>query len=166
MPVVVETCEGPLVVSDQQILAVVRFAERQADLTAAVLDATGLFPDKSARLPRAFLLELASVLELATWERQGLRAHLVTDLPTYREAATELAARVEQGPEAFAGPDATPLSQEVLRVWMENFAWNARQVLGCDAVVGTVEEDEFAKVLADFVWQHRQKLSRLLKNQE
>lgn len=163
MPVELETSEGPLVVSDQEIQAVARFAARQADLTAAVLDATGLFPEKPARLPAAFLLELAAVLELAMWERQGLRNALATDLPTYHEAAAQLAARAEKGPEAFAGPDAAPLSQKVRHVWIDSFAWEGQELLGCEAVIGTVDEDEFAKALADFIWQHRRKLSGLLK---
>ena len=31
-----------------------------------------------------------------------------------------------------------------------------------DVVVGEVDENQFADVLADFIWQHRQELAKLL----
>ena len=140
------------------------YAARQADLTAATLDATCLFPEKPASLPAAFLLELGAVLELGMWERQGVRPFLAVDLPTFHEAAAQLATRANQGPEAFEGPDAAPLSRRVLRVWMENFAWDGPQLLGCDVLVGTVDENQFAAVLAEFLLEHHHDLSRLLPN--
>jgi hypothetical protein len=160
MPLQIETCEGTLVVSEQQIRAVARHAERQADLTAAVLDATGCFPKRPAVLPAGFLLELAAVLELGLWERQGVRQYLNTDLPTFHEAATELAARVAKGVPEFQGPEVTPLSARVLRVWMENFAWDGPDIFSAEIVLDEVEEDQFADMLAEFVWQHRHELSK------
>lgn len=64
MPLHIDTSDGPLTISDQAIQAVVHHARRVADLTAATLDATGLFPDRPTRLPAGFLLELGAVLEL------------------------------------------------------------------------------------------------------
>jgi hypothetical protein len=162
MPLKFETREGLLVVSEQQIQAVVRHAGRQADLTAAALDETGLFPDRPTVLPAGFLLELAAVLELGLWERQGLRPYLDIDLPTYREAADELAARAKRGFAEFDGLDATPLSHRVLQAWMQHFAWEGPDLLQADFILGDVDEDQFANVLADFVWQHRKELSKLL----
>ncbi len=162
----IETSDGSLVVPDCQIRAVVRHAERQADLTAATLDAMGLLATKPVTFPAAFLLELAAVLELGMWERQGLRPYLATDLPTYREAAAKLAARANQGSEAFEGSDAAPLSRRVRQVWMERFAWEGHDLLHADVILGEVDEDEFTRVLADFVWQHRRELSKMLNEQE
>lgn len=162
MPLQIETTEGPVVISDHQIQGVVRHAERRADLTAAALEATGLFPKKPAFLPGPFLLELGAVLELGMWERQGLLPHLHSDLPTFREAAGELAARAKQGPAAFEGSEAAPFSGRVLRVWMEQLAWEGPDHFQADVVVGRVDEDQFADLLADFVWQHRDELGRFL----
>jgi hypothetical protein len=165
MPFQIDTSEGPLTLSDQQFQAVAQHAERVADLTVAILDAIGLIRNKSAPFPAMFLLELGAVLELGLWEQQGLRAFLDTDLPSYQEAAAALAARAAKGLVEFEGPNAAPLSSLVLRVWMENFAWEGPCHLQAEVVVGNVDEDQFAQVLADFVWQHRRELSGLLNKQ-
>ena len=167
MPIEIETCEGLLVVSDQEIRAVVRHAKRAAELTAAALDATGLFPEKPISLPAAFLLEFAAVLELGLWERQGLREFLKTDLPSYSEAAEAMLAKAKLGPAAFGGPDdASSLSSRVLQAWIRHCAWEGPDLLHADFILGDVDEDQFAQVLADFVWQHRHELSALLNNQQ
>ena len=166
MSLVIPTSDGPLEISAHQLQAVVSNAQRRAALTAAVLDATGIFKSEPCRLPAAFLLELSAVCELGLWERQGLRVYLDTDLPTFREAAAELSRRADKGLAEFEGPDAARLSQRVLRVWMQHFAWDGPQRLGCDTLVGAVDEDEFAAVLAEFLLEHRHDLSNLVSNQE
>ena len=87
MPLTIQTTDGPVLISDHQTQAIIRLAHRHAERTAAALDATGLFPNRPVLLPGPFLLELAAVVELCMWERQGLRPYLATDLPTFQEAA-------------------------------------------------------------------------------
>ena len=159
---VINTSDGPLELPDALIRAATHHAERQADLTVAYLHRTGLFKSKPVRLPEALLLELAAVLELGLWEQQDLRRHLDVDLPDYREAARQLADRCMKGPAEFDGLNAAPLSTRVLRIWMENFAWDGLDTLGAEVVLGNVDENQFANVLADFVWQHRHALNALL----
>ena len=159
------TCEGTLRVPDALVQAVTRHAERQADLTGTYLRASGLCPEGEVRLPAAALLELAAVLELGVWEMRGLRAHLGVDLPSYRQAAAQFAARCMKGPEEFEGEDAAPLSLQVLRVWTERFAWEGPDTLGADIILGDVDEDEFAEVLADFLWQPRHEMDSFLANE-
>ena len=161
----VETNEGLLGFSNQAIDAAAQHAQRAADLTADVLDATGLFPNKPAYLPGKFLLELSAVLELGMWERQGLRDYLDAlgiNLPTFREAATDLAARAANSPHEFKGSDTPPLCYQVFRVWMEHFAWDGPSMLGAEIVLGQINEDQLADVLANFVWQHRHELIQFL----
>lgn len=163
MPIEIETTEGLLVVSDQEISAVVRHAERKAQLTAAVLDAIGVFRERPTRLPARFLLELGAVLELGMWERQGLRPFLNCDLPTFREAADALLARANRGPAAFDSPDeSSSLSSRVLRVWMKNFAWDSHEFFATNFVLGEVDEDQFIELMTQFVWKNRHELSRML----
>jgi hypothetical protein len=166
MPLHIQTSKGLLVVSDLAMEAVVQHAHRIADLTAATLDATGLFPEKPTYWPVGFLLELGAVLELGLWERQGLRGYLNTDLPTFAEAAAALATRATKGPQEFAGPRAAPLSSRVFHIWMEQFAWQGSHMLGAEIVLGQLDEDQFADVLADFVWQHRHELAQFLTNEQ
>lgn len=162
MALTIETAQGRLEISDVQLRAVADHARQRADLTAAALDATGIFTTKPAHLPAGFLLELGAVLELGLWERNGLRQFLATDLPSFHDAAAELAARASKGPKEFDGSDAAPLSQRVLRYWIEHFAWDGPRHLRADVVLGPVDEDQFADLMADFVWQHRHELSQLL----
>jgi len=163
MSLTIETSEGPLKISDEQIQAVVRHAQYLADLTGAVLDASGLFSTKPSRLPAGFLLEFSAVLELGLWEREGLREYFDDDLPMYQDAATELAARACKGPAEFEGPERTPLSRQLFRLWLERFAWEADATLQANILLGDVAGDQFATVLADFIWKNRHELQNLLR---
>ena len=161
MPTSMEINAGSPELSDIQIQAIVHNAERRAEPTAAYLD-RWYGESKTCRLPPAFLLELSAVLELELWERQGFRPYRITDLPTFEEAKVQLAERAFKGPTEFTGPNARPLSEAVLRVWIEQFAWEGPELLQAEVLVGPVDEDEFADALAEFVWQHRHKLSRIV----
>jgi hypothetical protein len=162
MALTIETKDGPLKISEFQAHAVVRHAQYKAKLTAFALESTGLFPNKPICLPGMYLLELSAVLELGMWERQGLRQFLDTDLPTFDEAAAELARRANLGLDEFCGPDAAPLNQRVLQVWLENFAWETGELSGPGLLVGQVDEDSFVNALAEFIWSNRNNLSQVL----
>ena len=45
---------------------------------------------------------------------------------------------------------------------MNHFAWEGRDLLHGEFILSEVDEDQFAQELADFVWQHRRELSKLL----
>jgi hypothetical protein len=162
MALMSETTEGLLHISDFQIQAIVRHARYKAQLTAFVLNTMGLLPTKPYCVPGMYLLELAAVLELGMWERQGLRQFLDTDLPTFDEAAAELARRANLGPDEFRGPDAAPLNQRVLKVWLENFAWNPGELSAPSLLVGQIDEDCLVDTLAEFIWNNRNNLSQIL----
>ena len=155
-------CEGPIRLPHAMAQAVVCHAERQADLVAIHIHATKGFDSRTTRLPAAFFLELAAVLELGLWERRDLLRHVQTHLPTYRQAADQLVARCQKGREEFDGPNATPLSIQVLRVWLEHFAWDGPEQLCAEVVLGDMNEDDFIDLLADFVWTHRHELEHLI----
>ena len=103
MPFQVETSEGSLVLHDHQIQAIVRHAQRVADLTAATLHATGLFPQRPASFPAGFLLELGAVLQLHLWERQGLRQYLDANLPTFPAGGGPVGGAGQEGPARVRG---------------------------------------------------------------
>lgn len=157
------TSEGSLCFPDAMVRAVARHAERQADLTAAYLRDPRLFGSDEVRLPAAALLELAAVLQLGVWERRGLGRHLDVNLPSYREAADQLAARCMKGPAEFDGPNAASVWVQVLQVWMEHFAWDGPELLQAEVVVGDLDEDAFIDLLAEFVWTHHRELKHLVR---
>ncbi|NLS97463.1 MAG: hypothetical protein GXX96_35430 [Planctomycetaceae bacterium] len=159
--IALSTSDVSLPLPNALVHAAVRHAERQAALTAAYLKASDLIVRVNGRLPAAFLLELAAVLELALWEQQDLRRHIDVDLPTYRQAADHLAARCSKGPEEFADLQAAQLSLQVLRVWAEHFAWDAPDLLGAEVVLSDVDDD-YLDLLARFVWTHRNELAYIV----
>jgi hypothetical protein len=108
-------------IPDAFLRAVIRLAERQADLTADWLESMGV-PHGPLKIPQAFIFELAAVLQIGQWEQQGLLQRLKIKLPTYREAADALVARAMLGLEEFHGPQATRLSPLVITVWVQQFA--------------------------------------------
>ena len=150
---------------DALVQAVTQLAERQADLTADWLESAGYPPYGPLNVPAAFLLELAAVLQLGEWERQNVLDHLDVKLPSYRQAADELAARTRLGPKEFQGPHATSLSMLVNTVWIERFAWDGPSMLQADIVFGDCDDDSLVERLAEFLWQHRVDLQKLIVNE-
>jgi hypothetical protein len=152
--------DGSSVAPDVLVQAVTQLAERQADRTADWLESAG-HPPGPLNVPAAFLLELAAVLQLGEWERQNVLNHLDANLPSYRQAADELAARAALGPKEFHGPHATRLSILVNTVWIERFAWDGPSMLQADIVFGDCDEDALVEQLAEFLWQHHLELQKL-----
>jgi hypothetical protein len=158
-----DTSEGMVTLPDTLVRAVVRHAQREADFLAGVLKELGL---AEARLPAAFLLEFAALLQLWYWEWQDLRRYLPDDVSTFAEAKKSLCDRAINSPAEFAGLDAIPLSRHVLKIWLENFAWDAWGEFSADLIVSQTDEDQFVESLAEFLWKHRNELANLLGNQE
>jgi len=108
-------------------------------------------------------MESAAVFQLGVWEQKGIQVYLDTELPTYQEAREELEARVRKGLAEFEGPDASPLFRQMLKTWWERFAWDADDLFQSQIMLGDVAEDQFATVMADFIFQHRHELKNILK---
>jgi hypothetical protein len=153
--------DGSLALPEPLRRALVYNAHWRADLTASALAASGLFETEPPQLPGAFLLELSAVLEIGYLERQGLLEHLSGDVPTFSKAVSTLANRCLRGPSEFERPDATPLSEQLLRVRVEQLAWEGPELLHADFVVTKADEDAFDDALAEFIWAHRRELAHL-----
>jgi len=149
------------------IVEVVRArAERHATMVGEYLRAAGIDVSGAVDVPQAFFLELAAVLQICEWDRQGVPACLGHQLPTSAAAITQIRARIRKGPDEFAGPDAAPLSRQVLRACVERLAWCGPEYLGADIALGQVDADEFVESLAEFLWEHRHEISYLFDMQE
>ena len=140
--------------------AVAQLAERQADRTADWLQSVGV-PPGPLKVPAAFLLELAAVLQLGEWEQRNVLAHLNIKLPSYREAAAQLASKAARGRAEFNGPNSIPLSTLVTNIWIERFAWEGPALLQADIVFGDCDEEALVDQIADFLWQHHSQLQEL-----
>lgn len=155
--------DGIAFAEDALVQAVSQLAERQAELTARWLSSVG-FCGKSLNVPAAFLMELAAVLQLREWERQGVLKHLIVSLPPYAQAANDLAARTKLGPNEFQGPNAIRLSMLVNGVWIERFAWDGPSMLQADIVFGNVNDEVLIEQLADFIWRNHRDIEELAES--
>jgi hypothetical protein len=163
MSIANEINEEPLDICDPQIRAVVHRAQCLVDATATVLNVLGPFFILPSEISEEFLMESAAVFQLGVWEQKGIQVYLDTELPTYQEAREELEARVRKGLAEFEGPDASPLFRQMLKTWWERFAWDADDLFQSQIMLGDVAEDQFATVMADFIFQHRHELKNILK---
>lgn len=141
--------------------AVRRNAEFQADLTAACLDVLDQrirdagYAEGCKRLPRAFLLEFAAVAQLKHWELQGLGELLPSDVPSAAEASRDLYHRTTTDPDQFWHDDKTPLSRQVMQIWIEYFHWLEPGLVEAEIIVGHADEDLLIETLAQLLWQNR-----------
>jgi len=158
------TAAGSLDLSDALVSAAASHAERVAEITAVVLKEMDIVPDlRELRLPAGFLLELGAVAQIGVWELQGLHRQLNVDLPTQAEAATSLAELVANDPQSLFSVDSAVLSQRILRVFVENFAWSGHELFESDILVGAIDEDAFIDQLAHFLLENGPQVSKLLE---
>ena len=152
------------------IEAIIRNARYKAQLAAAFLEAQGFRPKKervcspsveaenspTRMRAQGFLLNLGAALQLASWERAGLRSELPADLPTSSEAFQNLVP-----PQVLGSSDGAPvtpdLSMKVFKTWLQLFSRSSRATLNTDVLLPTkaVSEDELLDALADFLWANR-----------
>jgi hypothetical protein len=169
MSVILETTDGPLEVSDACVEAVVSRAEYVATLTGECLSATGLLPKtdetptEPVRLPGGFLLELGAVLQMAVWERAGIRTHIDAGLPSFEEAAADLAHRASENVASFDRFHSATLLSRIFPLWIERLAWSGPELFKAEMQLDAVEEDAFVNGLAEFLWRHRDSLGPVLQ---
>jgi len=133
---------------------------RLANRTAAFLATVPAFAEATNNPPSlspAFLLEVAAVLRLQDWERAGLTQWVPEVLPTARDMARQLMARLEAAPDSFGLDEelaASALFTQLGSVWIRHFSWDAPRILGVDIVVRE-DSNDLLEELADLIWQHR-----------
>ncbi len=145
------------------IRSVVRQAERNAIAVASFLDGTGHFPARAEGLrscfPSGFMLELAAILQLKSWENQGFRIHVDRGLPCYKDCATRLCERVNDGDAEVWDLGNDSLYRQVLKIQSECFSWEAEDILGEPVAIYGGDDDQFVEEVASFLWEHRDLLS-------
>ena len=160
------TGEGSLEIPDFVVAAVTRNAEFRAELVAAFLDSAGVVcrsedgQPSSCGLSADTLLELGGILQLAYWERHGFRPDLPDRLPAYREAVASFAKRAAERANGEKFHPMKELSEQVFCVWFGHFAWDGREILQADMVLGDLDEDQLIDVMANLLWSHRHHAQR------
>ncbi|WP_233200213.1 hypothetical protein [Blastopirellula marina] len=158
-----QTAEGSIDLPEALVNAVARQAELQAELTVESLQTIGFEPGGELHLPGAFLLELGAVTTLKLWELGAQMAHLPESVPRFEAAREALIERCQGGREAFADITDTPLSKQLLRVYIDHFAWEAPERLDAVLLLNTAQEDDFVDCLAEFLWNNRHALQHLVE---
>jgi len=149
---------------------VIRDAFYKAELAAAFLEAYGFRPrkkrsDSTACLPEdspararaeCVLLNLGAAMQIAAWERAGLRPELPADLPTAEEAFRNLMPLEKPSPSGKTRIVAE-LSMKVFKAWLQRFSRSSQATLGTDVLlpVAAASEDTLLAALADLLWNNR-----------
>ena len=140
-------------VEEDVVLRTKELAERGADLAVAFLSELGCSP---ATIPRSssFLSEISALAQVREWERHGLAESLGSWLPSYSEALLDLVDQIEQGV-ASGKPLSPNLSKLVMRVGLENLAWNPSEIGEFATVTGEFDEDAMLEAFAELIWNNR-----------
>lgn len=144
------------------IAAVLRQMDHAANLVVAFFRSVGLMgPDDPSLpdLPREFLLELAALLQLREWHAAGLIDWLDPAGLSIDDMIGRAIGRLKDDPEAVAaGRGGTEAMTDVLRIWTETCAPDARSHLEADVAIrwdNSIDLDPFVDAFATFLCRHR-----------
>ena len=124
-------------------------AARQAKEVVEFLDALGTGAIPPQKRTRRFFLLLGAALHLR-WESQGFFFHREAGLPDADQAIREAMSL----PHSAADP--TPLGIAILRLFLEQFAWNGPHNLDADVALDNLTDDAAVlDALAEYLWATR-----------
>jgi hypothetical protein len=131
--------------------------ERVAVFLREWLEPLGLLPHAGS-FPRGFLVELAPILRIASWQRAGLPADLEDTFPPAGELLEHLIRRFIADPMTFdfKMPAVPPrLCSRVVSTWIARCAWSSPSETGADVWLGEIDDDLLLDALADFLYEMR-----------
>lgn len=144
------------------IAAVLRQMDHAANLVIAFFRSVGMIgPHETALsgLPHQFLLELAALLQLREWHAAGLIDWFDPEGLSIDDTIGLAIRRLKDDPAAVAaGRGGTEAMTDVLRIWTETCAPDARSHLAADMAIrwdNSVDLDPFIDAFATFLCRHR-----------
>jgi len=144
------------------IAAVLRQMDHAANLVAAFFRSVGAFGPTEislAGLPREFLLELAALLQLREWHAAGLIDWFDPEGLSIDDMISQAMERLKDDPLAVAaGRAGTDAMADVLRIWTERCAPDARGHLDADVAIrwdNSLDIDAAVDAFATFLCRHR-----------
>jgi hypothetical protein len=137
---------------DELLAAITLEAEADAERVAAFVRQLGIesSPESPFSASADLLLFLGAVLRLASWEESGLRIHLDAGLPTAVAAFVDAFHSVVKQGKPTVGRD---LSNAVLALFIERFAWHGRSDWDAAIVLDSFDEDTALDALAELLWR-------------
>jgi hypothetical protein len=140
--------------SDSLLRAIAAEAEADADRVALLVREMGYdpSPSKPVIMDRELLLFFGAALRLYSWEKAGIATHRDRGLPPASDLFTNAArALVEEGKK----PNGSELGILVMKMFVEDFAWNGRLDLGAPVALDSLDEDTAVDALAELLWNRR-----------
>lgn len=144
------------------VAAVLRQMDHAADLVSAFFLQVGILPaDKSAlsALSREFLLELAALLQLREWHAVGVIDWFDPDGLSPDDLLGRAIDRLrDAAPPVAAHAHGTEAMTQVLRIWTETLAPDARCYLDADVAIRwdeSLDLDVMINTFATFLCRHR-----------
>jgi hypothetical protein len=154
------TCDGSPEIPDYVTPAVVRHAERVADLVAGFLKfidfplASDAGENQCSGLSAATLLELGAFLLRVTWGHSGVDEFLPAETPSLDIAARAIQKRIADGAVGTFDGQAD-LHRAVSIAWFNSMAWDCPIEHDADFAVSAVDEDVLVDAIAGLIWRHR-----------
>jgi hypothetical protein len=138
------------------IEAIVAQANLAAHLVNHYLTSLGLkaSPARPTVLPKWFLLDLGTALQIAWWKQAGVLAHLSEAFPAPRDLVADLFRAIGDPDELFSRQPDAALATRVMAAHLRHFAF-ARRPLQAAVVVGFPDPNVMVDALAQFLWRTR-----------
>jgi hypothetical protein len=144
------------------IAAVLRQMDHAANLVVAFFRSVGMIGSHDHSLPdlpREFLLELAALLQVREWHAAGLIDWFDPDGLSIDDMISQAVERLKDDPLAVAaGRAGTNAITDVLRIWTERCAPDARGHLDADIAIrwdNSLDIDAAVDAFATFLCRHR-----------
>ena len=153
-------CRDPEVVAF--IAAILRQMDHAAKLVVAFFRSIGMMgPHETSlpQLPGEFLLELAALLQVREWQAAGLIDWFDPDGLSIDDMIGRAIERLRDNPAAIdADLRGTEAMTDVLRIWTETCAPDARGLLDADIAIrwdNSLDIDAMVNAFASFLCRHR-----------
>lgn len=144
------------------IAAVLRQMDHAANLVVAFFRSVGMMGSHDPSLPdlpREFLLELAALLQVREWHTAGLIDWFDPEGLSIDDMIGQAIGRLKDDPLAVAaGRAGTDAMTDVLRIWTERCAPDARGHLDADVAIrwdNSLDIDAAVDAFATFLCRHR-----------
>ena len=144
------------------IAAVLRQMDHAANLVVAFFRSVGMMGSHDPSLPdlpREFLLELAALLQVREWHAAGLIDWFDPEGLSIDDMIGQAIGRLKEDPLAIAaGRAGTDAMTDVLRIWTERCAPDARGRLDADVAIrwdNSLDIDAAVDAFATFLCRHR-----------
>jgi hypothetical protein len=133
------------------VAAIIKDANRLAEMTADYLDQQSAQPGMSQRHTADFLVDLGAILRIESWEKAGIKDLIVPHLPASGALRREKTCS-GQSDSASSSPQ---IAFQVFNGWLSNCALPRLPTLEIDMALPHVEEELLLTHVSQLLWRLR-----------